>query len=132
MFDPQAEARRWLAQAERDIEAAEHSRKGGYYDVACFLSQQAAEKALKSFLYGQGQHSVLGHSAVELGQRCASIESTFSRLAHHFARLDRLYIPTRYPNGLPGGCPFEVFLDDDAVKALSDAREVIEQVKQRS
>jgi len=38
----------WMKQAERDIENAEYEMRGGFYEWACFLSQQAAEKALKS------------------------------------------------------------------------------------
>ena len=28
--------------------------EGGFYDTACFLAQQAGEKALKSLLYASG------------------------------------------------------------------------------
>ena len=39
-------------------------------------------------------------------------------------RLDRFYIPTRYPNGLPGGSPFQVYTDDDLSEAHEDLKEV--------
>ena len=32
---------------------------------------------------------------------------------------DRLYVPTRHPNGLPGGIPAEAFLAENADRALS-------------
>lgn len=38
--------------------------------------------------------------------------------------LDRYYIPTRYPNGLPGGTPFQVFTMEDLGEALDDVRNV--------
>jgi len=53
----------WLRQAERDLEEAEYAKRGGYYELACFLSQQAAEKAAKALLQYLGierrSHSVL-------------------------------------------------------------------------
>jgi HEPN domain-containing protein len=36
------------------------------------------------------------------------------------ARLDRHYIPTRYPNGLPGGSPFQSYSAGDLASALAD------------
>jgi len=53
----------WLRQAERDLEEVEYAKRGGYYELACFLSQQAAEKAAKALLQYLGierrSHSVL-------------------------------------------------------------------------
>ncbi|TFH13183.1 MAG: HEPN domain-containing protein [Lentisphaerales bacterium] len=36
----------WLSMAENDLEFARLGLKHGYHSQACFLSQQAAEKAL--------------------------------------------------------------------------------------
>ena len=44
--------------------------------------------------------------------------------------LDKYYIPTRYPNGLPGGVPYEAFDEGDALKAIGLASQVIEYVRQ--
>ena len=49
-----AEARRWLQQALYDLKAARWNIQGGFHDTACFLAQQAGEKALKSLLYYVG------------------------------------------------------------------------------
>jgi HEPN domain-containing protein len=43
------------------------------------------------------------------------------------SRLDQLYIPTRYPNSLPGGVPAEVFTEDQATEAIAYAERVLEQ-----
>ena len=40
-----AEARRWLGQARHDRDAARLNAGQGFPEVACFLSQQSAEKA---------------------------------------------------------------------------------------
>ena len=47
MRQPEAEARRWLAQAESDLAFAEVGVREGFFAQACFICQQAGEKALK-------------------------------------------------------------------------------------
>jgi HEPN domain-containing protein len=58
------EALRWLGTSEHDLRAARWNRDGGFFDTACFHAQQAAEKALKSFLLALGERNVRSHSAV--------------------------------------------------------------------
>lgn len=123
------EAKRWLKQARRDLEDARYCHEGGRYNIACFLAQQAAEKALKAYLYSEGEDP-WGHSVAELVARCKEINEAFSRLASEAATLDKYYIPTRYPNGLPGGIPAEAFDSHDGERALQVAEQVIERVQQ--
>jgi HEPN domain-containing protein len=127
--DPKGEAERWLKQAEYDLRAAEHNADGGYYSVACFNAQQAAEKSLKAFLFAQGERVVLGHSVSELCRRCGEYEEAFADLAALASKLDRFYIPTRYPNALPGGVPAEVYDEEDATGAIALAYEVLAMVR---
>lgn len=47
------------------------------------------------------------------------------------APLDHYYLPTRYPNSLPGGIPAEAFDESDALRALQLARDVIGVVKRK-
>jgi HEPN domain-containing protein len=42
-----SEAKRWYRQAAYDLKAARWNIEGGFHDTACFLAQQAGEKALK-------------------------------------------------------------------------------------
>lgn len=125
MKEPDKEAGRWLRQAEYDLKSARHSSEGGFHAAACFQAQQAVEKGLKAYLYAQGERFVLGHSVAELCARCARVDDRFFALAQDVAVLDRFYIPTRYPNGLPGGIPAEAFLAEDAHRALSLAAQAI-------
>ena len=53
--DPLAEGWRWLEQAQEDLHWAQHLARQGAYHLACFLAQQVTEKALKAFLYAQGE-----------------------------------------------------------------------------
>jgi HEPN domain-containing protein len=40
-------------------------------------------------------------------------------------QLDQYYIPARYPNGLPGGVPAEVFTRSQAEGAVAAARDLM-------
>jgi HEPN domain-containing protein len=40
--------------------------------------------------------------------------------------LDKLYIPTRYPNGLPSGAPADLFTPAEAAEAIRHAEVVLE------
>ena len=125
MKDPRAEGTRWLEQARRDLDAARTILANELWWVACFQSQQAAEKAVKAYLYASGERMVLGHSVAELIDQAARNAPELSDLRARGARLDRYYIPTRYPNGLPGGIPADAFAEEDARQAVSAAADII-------
>ncbi len=129
MKDPAGEAQRWLRQARYDLDLARYNATGEFHAAACFQAQQAAEKALKAFLYGREERMVLGHSVAELCDRCQSYQPEFGALKAKLARLDRFYIPTRYPNALPGGIPAEMYDQSDAKEAITWASEALEAVE---
>jgi len=115
-----------MAQAKRDLEDAEYCRSGKRYSLSCFVAQQAAEKALKAYLYAQNEEDVRGHSVSELSQKALQYDKELEGVKERGSSLDKYYIPTRYPNGLPGGIPAEAFDEDDAEKAVNTARWIIE------
>lgn len=123
---PQAEARRWLAQARSEIAFARVGLREGFYAQACFHCQQSAEMALKALHYLGGARLVIGHSLVELLAPLTETYPDLASLRSVAARLDQLYIPTRYPNGLPGGVPAEVFSLEQAREAIDQATRVID------
>ncbi len=121
MHDPAAEARRWWSQAQDDRAfVRDMAREARYFDKACFIAQQAGEKALKACLYAGGRREVLGHALIEFVRDLSQTEPTFKAIFPQAARLDRYYIPARYPNGLPGGTPFESFTAQDLAAAQED------------
>lgn len=124
------EGRRWLAQATQDLHWARHLTQEGGWHIACFLSQQVAEKALKAFLYGQGEEIVLGHSVERLCAAAAHYRPEFSDKARRWSLLDGYYIPTRYPNGLPDGIPADVYTEEAARAAVELAGEAVVWVQQ--
>ena len=124
------EGRRWLSQASEDLKWAKHLAEEGGWHIACFLAQQVAEKALKAYLYSQGEEIVVGHSVSRLSASAAGYRSEFSEKAKRWSLLDGYYIPTRYPNGLPDGIPAEVYTREAALEAVTLAAEAVEYVRQ--
>ncbi len=124
-MDPRAEGERWLTQASIDLEDAEYLAKGKRHSLACFAAQQAGEKAVKAFLYSMGAEAVFGHSVADLCQRAERLDPRFAASALDAAFLDRFYVPTRYPNGLPGGIPGRAFRAKDSRESIQAARRVL-------
>jgi HEPN domain-containing protein len=125
------DALRWVIQSEKDLEAARYNFSGGLYSVACFLAQQSAEKILKGFLIKNGDNTIWGHSVADLVDDCSHIDKSFEELFRIAGPLDKYYIPTRYPDGLPGGIPSNAYIEDDAKMAIKMAEEVIDFVKSK-
>jgi len=123
------EAARWLGQARADLRAAESSIAAGVFEWACFQSQQAAEKALKAF-WLHYSFDPWGHSLLMLIEEFPDdqLRSAISPLLPQAKALDKLYIPTRYPNSLPDSIPSEVYTEPEARSAIESARQVIEAV----
>lgn len=125
MHDPTAEARRWWTQALDDRAfVRDMATEARYFDKACFIAQQAAEKAVKACLYAAGRREVLGHAVLEFARELAKLDPAFTAIGGPAARLDRFYIPARYPNGLPAGTPFESYSADDLLAAREDMEAV--------
>jgi HEPN domain-containing protein len=122
---PLEEGRRWLAQAEVDLLWVKDLAARGGYHIACFLAQQTAEKALKAFIYAQGEEIVLGHSVERLCMQAARWKSEFAEGAKRWAILDSYYIPTRYPNSLPDSIPALVYTEEVARTAAALADEIV-------
>ena len=124
------DSKRWLKQAEADIGAAEGSQKNNNFEWACFQSQQAAEKALKS-LYFYYSADPWGHSVVKLINDFPKkkIKKEIDKLLDKARELDKLYIPTRYPNGLPELTPSEVYTEEEAGKAIESSKAIINKIK---
>lgn len=124
----EAEFARWFEQARDDLAAARASTNAGHHEWACFQAQQAAEKALKAFLLLQGKRQFLSHSINELLREARQVEPELDALAKA-RRLDEYYIPTRYPNGLPGSTrPHEFYDEEEADECLQLAASVIEAI----
>ena len=126
MRDRRAEGERWLRQAEHDLAFGRLALKERFFAQACFIAQQTGEKALKAIAYAQGERVVIGHSLVELVSRLQDRVATLRTRREDAGILDQYYVPTRYPNGLAGGVPFEAFGESQAAGALAAAERFVD------
>ncbi len=129
--DKKTEARNWFAQAYTEFEDAFDLEKRGRFYLALFLYQQAAEKALKAFLFLKGEEELFTHSVKELISIAAAYHKDFEKVK--LAKdLDRYYISTRYPNSLAGNVPAEFFdHPEECERAQKLAKGVIELVEEK-
>ena len=129
-MDLEMESSRWFEEAEYDLAAAADAMKSGRYNWACFISQQAAEKAVKSIYIQRGEEVERIHSIMALVKgdpaRALSGIGELSGLLELAITLDHHYIPTRYPNGVPYGKPFEFYTEKIAQECGECARRLIE------
>lgn len=126
------EALRWIKTAESDFEAASLLKREGKHAHACFFLQQSAKKALKALFYFHGLDP-WGHSLRKLIEHLKEISDSlyyeFKPLIEEAIYLDRFYIPTRYPNGLPELTPEEAFTARDSKDAEGIASKIIEKIR---
>jgi len=126
------EAMRWFRTAEDDLDSARILRDNGKYAHSCFHSQQAAEKSLKAVWYLVDEDP-WGHSVKKLIDDLKSINPDLYKEFGHLTRmaliLDRFYIPTRYPNGLPDITPDVAFTDEDSEECINHAENIIDAVR---
>jgi HEPN domain-containing protein len=114
-------SRDWFRQAQYDLEKAQLDLQWQYFEWACFTAHQAAEKAVKAVYYAH-HGEARGHGVREL---LASLGLAVSDAVFEQATfLDRFYIPTRYPNGLPAGVPHDYFSREDAAQAIAAAEAI--------
>lgn len=116
------EAKRWWLTAQEDLEAAKALHETKKYSHACFLEQQSAEKAMKA-LWLAIDGDPWGHSIQKLVMQFpaqSKLRDPQNWLAHA-AYLDKFYIPTRYPNGLPDLTPSQVYSSKDSSQAIERA-----------
>jgi HEPN domain-containing protein len=113
----------WLRFASEDLQMAEFALEEQIYNQVCFHSQQCAEKSVKGLLLAQGISPPRTHS---LGDLLPLLKRNPFRLAQlNIQLLDRFYIPTRYPDALPGALPDGLPGYNDAIEAISIAREIL-------
>ena len=132
MKNKSQESKRQFLQTQQGLDNAKFNLSGKRYNVACFLAQQSAEKALKAFLFLKGAEEVWGHSTAELCKDVQSFDKDFKSIENESASLDKYYIPTRYPNALPGAIPSEAFNKEDANTAISLAEKILNFIKSKA
>jgi HEPN domain-containing protein len=119
------EPRKWLEFAHEDLRLAEMALGEGITNQTCFHAQQGIEKALKSFLRHHQRSVPKTHVLRELLRLCRRLDGSFEALRDTCIRLDRYYIPTRYPDALPGIAPEGLPTRHDAEEAVALLRQAL-------
>ena len=133
MRRPREQFRRWLEQAEHQLQVTDALMGQSFWSDVCFMAEQTAQMALKAFLYGKGKRFVMVHSIQELALQCAELDAAFEVATEWGKVLDRYYIPTRYPDALaPPAVPFKSFTESDANQARGYAATIVRLVKTQS
>jgi len=117
----------WMAFARQDLRMAELALEEGIYNQVCFHAQQCVEKALKGWLEQQGQAPPRTHRMADLLALLPA--GLLGELSDAMGLLDRFYIPTRYPDALPGTLPEGLPGERDAREALDMARQALERIR---
>lgn len=118
------EGNKWLSFSQEDMKMAELALKEKIYNQVCFHSQQCVEKAIKGLIVKSGHAHPQSHKLADLVS--AFTMTIFEDLKKDILLLDRFYIPTRYPDALPGMLPEGLPSREDAEEAIKIARIVIE------
>ncbi len=116
---------KWLFFAKSDLKAAEDMLKEAIYHLVCFHSQQVIEKCFKAMISSQGKPTHKIHSLKELWKKMEKPEIIWSDLeTSPLMAIDRYYLPTRYPDALPGSLPEGLPTKKHAEEALAVAEKI--------
>ncbi len=116
--------RDWWDQAQRDLGHAERSVVAGDHEWAAFAGQQAAEKAVKALIMAHGGEP-WGHLVTALIDAVPPTVGPDTEAQDAARRLDKHYIPARYPNGFAESFPGNLYTRGEAEGAVADARTII-------
>lgn len=114
----------WYRQAERDLKSARVQLGACFFEWACFIAQQAGEKAVKAIYQRLGAEA-WGHSVTDLLKGLREKVKVPDKLFEMAMSLDKFYIPARYPNGWANGTPSEYITKKDAINAISNSEEIL-------
>jgi HEPN domain-containing protein len=110
----------WLKYSKNDLISAKHLFDDLYpkqTEIACYLSQQCAEKALKGYLLFRDTEPPRTHNLVELCQICMNHDTMFSEILDTCADLTPYGVAVRYPN--------ELAVDEIITKSAIEKAQVI-------
>jgi HEPN domain-containing protein len=111
---------RWLEFARQDLQMAQLALNEGIYNQVCFHSQQCVEKCLKGLLADQEKTPPRTHSIIDLLRLLPQDYLEGSR--DELGQMDIFYIPTRYPDALPGSLAEGLPGKEEAEEAIAVAR----------
>lgn len=119
---------RWIRAARQALESARADLQRGDYNWACFKAEQAAEYALKGLLAGLG----IAHHTRSLTRLLVSLPRDLdsSSIMQAANALDKLFLPTRYPDAWIEGAPSNYYTRQNAREAISYAAVIMKWVEE--
>jgi HEPN domain-containing protein len=97
------------------------------WNQVCFHSHQCAEKSLKALVVERGESPPRTHRLTDLLTLLGV--PALDELADELRSLEGFYIPTRYPDALPGTLPEALPGEQEAREALTAARRVSDAIR---
>ncbi len=114
------ETKKWMRVARDDLDSARSNFENKKYYVAAFLSQQAAEKALKALLLKKSGRMIKIHDLVILGRKVNLPQDLLNKCE----LLSRAYIETRY-DFMDDKIPSQKFRAKNSLEYFNIAKEVL-------
>lgn len=114
----------WIYFAESDLRLAYKALEEELFHLVCFHAQQAVEKFLKAQYAKRDKPIPKVHSLTELVHGLVAHTPELKDFQDDFISLDRFYLPTRYPDALPGSLAEGLPIRKDAEEALAMAQKV--------
>ncbi|KKP67111.1 MAG: HEPN domain protein [Candidatus Roizmanbacteria bacterium GW2011_GWA2_35_19] len=111
----------WIDKAKDDLNWTKHNIESEVYYGACFSAQQAAEKALKSFLIFHQKRLRKIHDLRALIEDCILIDQEFNQIKESAIKLISYYSESRYPDF----DIFSKFTEIQAKEAFESAEKIV-------
>jgi len=113
--------------ASEDLQAAEVLLKARIFNQVLFHSQQCVEKSLKALILFEGKNPPKTHQLSSLMLLISGV--SFEDFREGYEVLDQIYMPSCYPDALPGTLPDGLPNQKQATEALETAREIFKVVQ---
>ncbi|MCK5149825.1 HEPN domain-containing protein [Candidatus Pacearchaeota archaeon] len=120
------EFKKWMKQAEADLDVAEYNLKGKLYYVCANYSQQVVEKALKALLIKKKKKLIKTHSITKMAKEL----NLPNKLIFKISELEPVHLESKYPD-FSTKLPFEEYEEKDVIEFLNTAEEVLTWVKEK-
>jgi len=128
------EAARWFQQAEADLVAARDNVAAGHHNWACYMAEQAAEKAVKAVYVFRDLQFRRIHTIADLilGNSLRRVEGVpgLSHLDEAANGLDNVMTSSRSPDAVPyTEAPAQYFTDAQAEECIEWAQQIVNAVR---
>ncbi|GAB6163992.1 HEPN domain-containing protein [Desulfothermus naphthae] len=122
----QEEVKARLRFAEDDLKLAKLAYKERIYHLSCFHAQQCVEKSIKALFYFYDEVPPRTHSIAKLISLLPAEHPFVNK--DIFLKFDIYYIPTRYPDTLPGMLPEGLPGREDSEEAIKLAEALFNKI----